>query len=89
MNDIMLFGAGHHGTKKQVAPGVEKVTFSSSIEPHESRNRLSFSSYSATFIVETVYQERGGYLIGVCGDAPSDGDIVKAIFKYNPKPIGQ
>lgn len=88
MNDIMLFGAGHHGKKKQVAPGVEKVTFSSSIELHESRTRLSCSSYSATFIVKTVYQERGGYLIGVCGDDPSDEDIVKAIFKYNPKPIG-
>lgn len=88
MNDIMLFGAGHHGKKKQVAPGVEKVTFSSSMELHESRTRLSYSSYSATFIVKTVYQERGGYLIGVCGDEPSDENIVKAIFKYNPKPIG-
>jgi len=88
VNDIMLFGAGHHGKKEQVAPGVEKVTFGSSIEPHQSQARLSFSSYNATFIVKTVYQERGGYLIGVCGDEPSDEDIVKAIFKYHPKPIG-
>jgi hypothetical protein len=45
-------------------------------------------SGSLQFIVKTVYQERGGYLIGVCGDEPSDEDIVKAIFKYHPKPIG-
>lgn len=88
MNDIMLFGAGHHGKKVQVESGVEKVTFGSSIEPHASRARLSFRGYNATFIVKTVYQERGGYLIGVCGDDPSDEDIVKAVFKYNPKSIG-
>ncbi|NBF31516.1 hypothetical protein GV751_18025 [Enterobacter hormaechei] len=45
MKDIMLFGAGHEGTKKQVEPGKESYNFSSKPVPSPAgTNIVSYGS---------------------------------------------
>lgn len=88
MKDIMLFGAGHEGTKKQVEPGKESYYFNSKpVSSPTGTNIVSYSAEQVSFRVSTVYPEKGGFLIGVHGEEPSDKTIVDAIFKYNPSPL--
>ncbi|ANO78922.1 TPA: hypothetical protein IBF34_002799 [Escherichia coli] len=88
MKDIMLFGAGHDGTKRQVEPGKESYFFNSQpVLSPTGTNRVSYGAEQVSFRVSTVYPEKGGFLIGVHGEEPSDNAIVEAIFKYNPTPL--
>ncbi|PAC04191.1 hypothetical protein [Escherichia coli] len=88
MKDIMLFGAGHEGTKEQVEPGKESYYFNSKPVPSPTgANIVSHRSEQVSFRVGTVYPEKGGFLIGVNGEEPSDKTILEAIFKYNPTPL--
>ena len=88
MKDILLFGAGHDGTKRQVEPGKESYFFNSKPAlSHTGTNRVSYGAEQVSFRVSTVYPEKGGFLIGVHGEEPSDKTILEAIFKYNPTPL--
>lgn len=88
MKDILLFGAGHGGTKRQVEPGKESYVFNSKPAlSHTGTNRVSYGAEQVSFRVSTVYPEKGGFLIGVHGEEPSDKTILEAIFKYNPTPL--
>lgn len=88
MKDIMLFGAGHDGTKRQVEPGKDSYYFSSKPVPSPtSTNIVSYGAEQVSFRVSTVYPEKGGFLIGVHGEEPSDKTILEAIFKFNPTPL--
>lgn len=88
MKDIMLFGAGHDGSKRQVEPGREVFYAISQPGPGAtSGSMIGCRSARVPFTVSTVYKEKGGFLIGVFGDEPNDEQIVKAILKYNPEPI--
>ncbi|HCC75137.1 MAG TPA: hypothetical protein DEQ42_05345 [Shigella sp.] len=88
MKDILLFGAGHDGTKRQVEPGKDSSSFSSKPVPSPtSTNTVSYSAKQVRFRISTVYPEKGGFLIGVHGEEPSDKTILEAIIKYNPTPL--
>lgn len=88
MKDILLFGAGHDGTKRQVEPGKDSYNFNSKPELSPiGTNRVSYGAEQVSFRVNTVYPEKGGFLIGVNGEEPSDKTILEAIFKYNPTPL--
>jgi len=88
MKDIMLFGAGHDGTKRQIEPGREVIYAISKPDPTSSaRSLICCRSAQVPFSVSTVYEEKGGFLVGVFGDEPTDEQILKAIDKYDPQPI--
>lgn len=88
MKDILLFGAGHDGTKRQVEPGKETYSFSSKPAPSpKGTNIMSYGAKHVSFKSDIVYPEKGGFLIGVHGEEPSDKQILEAIFKYNPSPL--
>lgn len=88
MKDIMLFGAGHDGTKRQVEPGKDSYYFNSKPVPSPTgTDRVSYGAERVSFLASTVYPEKGGFLIGVHGEEPSDRTILEAIFKYNPTPL--
>lgn len=89
MKDILLFGAGHEGTKRQIERG--RDVFYAISQPAPASTSCSFVGYRSArvpFTVSTVYAEKGGFLIGVFGDEPSDEQIMQAIFKYEPEPVG-
>lgn len=88
MKDILLFGAGHNGTKRQVEPGKDSYYFSSKpVLSPKCTNMVSYGAEQVLFRVSTVYPEKGGFLIGVHGEEPSDKAILEAVFKYNPTPL--
>ncbi|HGE7084568.1 TPA: hypothetical protein ACGB3K_001150 [Klebsiella aerogenes] len=88
MKDILLFGAGHDGTKRQVELGKESYNFNSKpVLSPTGTDRVSYSAQQVSFRTITVYPDKGGFLIGVHGEEPSDKTILEAIFKYNPTPL--
>ncbi len=88
MKDILLFGAGHDGTKRRVEPGKDAYYFNSKAGMSPTgANTVGFRVKHVAYKVSTVYPEKGGFLIGVHGDEPSDEQIEKAILKYNPIPL--
>lgn len=88
MKDILLFGAGHDGTKRQVEPGKDFYSLSTKPVPSsKGTNIVSYSAKHVLFKADIVYPEKGGFLIGVHGEEPSDKQILEAILKYNPTPL--
>lgn len=90
MQDVLIFGAGHQGSLKQVDEGSDSVIASSKPQPsvigpgdmvkYQAEGFLKFS-------ISTIYRESGAYLIGVIDAPPSDEEIDRAIRAHRPRPI--
>ncbi|EPZ8968989.1 TPA: hypothetical protein O4E86_003444 [Klebsiella oxytoca] len=88
MKDILLFGAGHDGTKRRVEHSKDTCYFNSKAEMSPTgADVVGFKIKHVAYKISTAYPEKGGFLIGVYGEEPSDDQIIKAILKYNPLPV--
>lgn len=90
MQDVMIFGEGHHGSLRQAVEGADSLLVTSKPIPSE-LGPSDMVAYQAEgflkFLITTIYRDGGAYLIGVRDDPPTDAEIDRAIRNYRPRPI--
>lgn len=86
--DYMMFGAGLTGEVRCYEAGATELITASKPELHAaSPGIFSKKSTLTKFEVGTVTIEEKEYCFAFIDEKPSNEVLIKAILKYNPKPI--
>ncbi|MGR7285236.1 hypothetical protein ACU61C_18295 [Klebsiella aerogenes] len=86
--DYMVFGAGLTGDVRRYEAGAKELITASKPEPHiASPGIYSKKSILIKFEVGRVTIEGKEYGFAFIDERPSNEVLLKAISKYNPKPI--